>query len=347
MMPTTAKDPRAEAEAAAARKTAILMISVEQEIAARLMAQLDRREQERIAREIILLEARPPSKEERERVIRDFYHFHLAQQAGAPGGPRSAQSLLEKVYPAGEAKKLIEDVQAGMGGSRFEFLRKADPSSVVHFIGDEHPQLIALIVSHLDPVLGGKILEGLSLTKQQDVVKRLAAMEPTSPQVVHQVEKALESRLSSFAPPEGQGLDGAQVAARVLNHVGRATERGILESLKDEEPELAERIKRLMFTFSDLVRVNDRGIQNLLKSVDTSRLALALKTAGPELKDKFFRNMSRRAVDRVQEEMELLGPVRVVDVQSGQNAIVDEALRLEEAGELLIEGRGGAESLVV
>lgn len=340
------KDPKLAAEAAAARKTAILMVSVDQETAARLMGQLDKQEQERIAREIILLEAKPPERDERDRVVRDFHAFHLSQQASDQGGLRSAQQLLEKVHPPQEARKLLDNVQVMMGRSHFDFLRKSDPASVINFINDEHPQLIALIVSHLEPGLAARILEGLSLAKQQDVVKRLASMEPTSPLVVHQVEKALESRLASFTSSEVQETDGLAVAARVLNQVGRSTERGILEGLKTEEPELVDRIRRLMFTFADLVRVNDRGIQNLLKSVDASRLSLALKTAGPELREKFFRNMSKRAVERIQEEMELMGPVRVADVQAGQHAIADEVMRLEEAGELVIEGRGGAEAVV-
>jgi flagellar motor switch protein FliG len=339
-------DPRAAAEAAAARRTAILMITLDSDTAARLMSQLDKAEQERIAREIILLEAKPPEKDEREKIVRDFYVFHMSQQATDAGGLRTAQQLLEKVHSAPEAKKMIDNVQLTMERPHFEFLRKADPTSVVNFIGDEHPQLIALVVSHLDPALAAKILEGLPLAKQQDVVKRLAAMEPTSPLVVHQVEKSLEGRLSSFASSEVHETDGLGAAAKVLNQVGRAVERGILEGLKGEEPELVEKIRRLMFTFADIARVNDRGIQNLLKSVDTSRLSLALKTAGPELRGKFFNNMSKRAVERINEEMELMGPVRVADIQAAQNAIVDEIMRLEEAGEVAIEGRGGAEAVV-
>ncbi len=345
-MASATKDPKLAAEAAAARKVAILIVSVDQETAARLMGQLDKQEQERIAREIILLEVKPPERDERDKIVRDFYVFHMSQQATDQGGLRSAQQLLEKVHPPQEARRLLDNVQLMMGRSHFDFLRKADPTSVINFINDEHPQMIALIVSHLEPGLAAKIVEGLSLAKQQDVVKRLAAMEPTSPLVVHQVEKALEGRLSSFTSSEVQETDGLAVAAKMLNQVGRATERGILEGLKGEEPELVEKIRRLMFTFADLLRVNDRGIQNLLKSVDTSRLSLALKTASPDLREKFFKNMSKRAVERIKEEMELMGPVRIADVQAGQNAIVDEVMRLEEAGELVIEGRGGAEAVI-
>jgi flagellar motor switch protein FliG len=341
------KDPRATAEAAGARRAAILMVSLDQESAARLMAQLDKPEQERIATEIVRLDAAPPDRAEREKVLRDFYAYHTSQQAVESGGLRTAQSILEKVHEPQEAKRILANVQAAVGKTPFEFLRKADPESVGGFIADEHPQMIALILSHLEAHRAGRILEGLPLSKQQDVVRRLATIEPTSPAVVEQVEKALQGRLSAFGASELRELDGVAVAAKVLNHVARATERTIMEGLRSDEPDLVEKLRRQMFTFADLIRVNDRGVQNLLKSIDTSRLSLALKTASPGLRDKFFHNMSKRAQERVLEEMELMGPVRVVDVQAAQNAIVDEVLRLEEAGELIIEGRGGSETVVI
>lgn len=341
------KDPRGAAEAAGARRAAILMITLDQESSARLLAQLGTPEQERLAAEIIRLEHAPPDRAERDRVLRDFYTYHVSQQATESGGLRTAQSLIEKVHDPEEAKRIIAQVQATVGSAPFESLRQADPESVVGFIADEHPQMIALILSYLDPHRAGRILEALPLAKQQEVVLRLATIEPTSPAVVEQVEKALQGRLASFGASQVRDTDGIVAAAKVLNHVARATERTILENLKIEEPDLVEKLRRQMFVFADLIRVNDRGVQNLLKTIDTSRLSLALKTASPELREKFFRNMSKRAQERVLEEMELMGPVRVVDVQAAQNAIVDEVLRLEEAGELIVEGRGGAETVVM
>ncbi len=342
-----AKDSRSIAEAAGARRAAILMTSLDQETAARLMAQLERPEQERIATEIVRLESSPPDRPEREKVLREFTAYHVSQQAAEPGGLRTARSLLEKVHPPEEAQRMIEDVRAAVGKVPFDFLRQTDPASVASFIGDEHPQMIALILSHVDPARAGRIVESLPLMKQQEVIRRLALIEPTSPAVVEEIEKALEGRLAAFGPGGVQETDGIAAAAKVLNHVTRATERTILEGLRTDDPELVEKIRRHMFTFTDLLRVNDRGVQNLLKSVDTSRLSLALTTAGPDLREKFFKNMSKRAMERVTEEMELMGPVRIVDVQAAQNAIVDEVLRLEETGELLVEGRGGSETVVM
>src|SRR5882672_6327544 len=293
------KDPRATAEAAGARRAAIVMVSIDQDAAARLMSQLDKADQERIATEIVRLESAPPDRAEREAVLREFTRFHLSQQAVESGGLRTAQSLLEKVHEPGEAKRILANVEAAVGKTPFEFLRKADPESVVGFIADEHPQMIALILSYLEPARAGRIVEGLPPAKQQEVIRRLATIEPTSPVVVEQVEKALQGRLAAFGASEVRETDGVSSAARLLNHVTRATERAILEGLKTDDPDLVEQLRRQMFTFTDLERVNERGVQNLLKTIDTSRLSLALKTAGPELRHKFFRNMSKRAQERV------------------------------------------------
>jgi flagellar motor switch protein FliG len=335
-----------DAEAAGLRKAAILLVSLEAGSASKLMSQFEPAQQERLAREIILLEEHPPLSKERDAVLREFAGIFRASRSTDRGGLRSARAILEKIHPADEAKRILEAVEASVGRGRFEFLKKADVQNVAAFIADEHPQTIALVLSHLPPVQAARVVEWFPLAKQQEVVGRLAGLEPTSPAVVREVEKALESRLSAFAPREAREVDGLAVAAALLNQLSRSTERGILKGLQADEPELAEEIRRRMFTFDDLDRVNDRGIQNLLKALDASRLPLALKAARPELREKFFRNMSERAVERLKEEMELMGPVRVSDIEAAQNAIVEEVLRLEEAGELAIEGRGG-EAVVI
>jgi flagellar motor switch protein FliG len=328
------------------RKAAVLLVSLEHDAAARLIAQLEKSEQEKVAVEIIRLETTPPSKEERERVLREFYQVAVAPPIIDQGGSSAALKLLEKIHPPAEARKMVDSAEHSLGRGHFEFLKKTAPENLVAIVGEEHPQMIALILSHLPPDKSAKIIESLPLAKQQEVIKRLANMEPTNPGVIQQVERALEGRMFSFAAPETRETDGVQTAAFLLNQVQRSTERSILEGLKAEEPELVEKIRRLMFTFADLLRADDRGVQNLLKSIDATRMSLALKIASPELKDKFLRNMSKRAVERIKEEMELMGPVRASDVEAAQHQIVDEALRLEEAGVLIIEGRGGAERVV-
>jgi flagellar motor switch protein FliG len=328
------------------RKAAILMVSVDSDAAARLMAQLEKPEQERVALEIVRLEDSPPSKEERERILREFYQLSAMPMMAEQGGSGAALKLLEKIHSGPEAKKIVESAETALGRRHFEFLRKADPENLVTIVGEEHPQLIALVLSHLPPDKSAKIVECLPLAKQQEVIKRLANLEPTSPVVVEQVEKALRGRMGTFAATQVEAADGISVAASLLNRVQRSTERSILDGLRVEEPGLVEKIRRLMFTFADILRVNDRGIQNLLRSVDAFKMSLALKIASPELKEKFFANMSKRAAERIKEEMELIGPVRASDVEAAQLQIVEEVLRLEEAGELIIEGRGGGERVI-
>jgi flagellar motor switch protein FliG len=328
------------------RKAAVLLVSLEHEAAGRLIAQLEKPDQEKLAVEIVRLEGNPPSKEERERVLREFYQVAVAPPILNQGGPGAALKLLEKVHPPSEARKILDSAEHALGRGHFDFLKKAAPENLVAIVGQEHPQMIALILSHLPPDKAAKILESFPLAKQQEVIKRLANMEPINPAVVQQVEEALEGRMFAFVAPETRETDGVQTAAFVLNQIQHSIERSILESLKAEEPELVEKIRHLMFTFTDLLRVNDRGIQNLLKSIDAFRLSLALKIASPELKEKFFKNMSKRAVERIKEEMELIGPVRATDVEAAQHQVVDEVLRLEEVGELVIEGRGSGERVV-
>jgi flagellar motor switch protein FliG len=331
---------------AGSRKAAVFLVSVDSETAARVLAQLGKDEQERMAFEVARLEAEPPGREESEAVLREF----AAQQAGleqlGQGGLEAARRLLEKVLPGGEARRVFETVQASLRRSPFGFLQKAAPEDLVAFLADEHPQTVALILSHLGPGQAAEILERLEPPRRREVVRRLATLERTSVEVVGQVEKALESKLAAMGTPDLSRAGGLPVVAAILNRVKRSTEREILEGMEEEDAEMAERVRRLMFSFDEILRVDDRGVQNLLRNVDTAQVSLALKTASPELRDKFFRNMSKRASELVREEMEYMGPVRLSDVEASRRAIVDVVRRLEEQGELLIEGRTGAEEVV-
>jgi flagellar motor switch protein FliG len=212
---------------------------------------------------------------------------------------------------------------------------------------DEHPQTIALILAHLPSSKGGEILAGLQPGKQIEVVTRVANMEQTNPEVIREVEKGLELRLSGIVSQQFQRVGGVAAVAEMLNLADRATEKGILETLEADDPDLVEQIRRLMFVFEDILLVNDKGIQALLKEIDNSELALALKTASPEMKTKIFGNMSERAAQLIKEDMEYMGPVRLSDVEGAQQKIVDAVRRLEDAGEIIIAGRGGEADIVV
>jgi flagellar motor switch protein FliG len=335
------------AEISGPRKAAVFLVSIDQESASRIFAQLDKSEIERLGLEIAKLEAQPVNREERDKILEEFYHLHLAQQYIEHGGIGYARTLLEKVLPAEEVRKIIETIEQSLKATPFNFLHKTETEDLLTFVQDEHPQTIALILAYLIPSQSAEILERLPIKKQQDVIKRLANMQHTSPEVVERVEKALQAKLASIVTHELSEAGGVKQAAEILNLTQRTTEKTILEGLEEEDPELVENIRRLMFTFDDILRVNDRGVQNLLRQIDPQQLALSLKAASPELKDKFFKNMSKRAVENIKEELEFMGPVRLSDVEGAQQAIVEVVRKLEEQGDLVIEGRGGAEEIIV
>ncbi|RKY24413.1 MAG: flagellar motor switch protein FliG [Planctomycetota bacterium] len=327
------------------RKAAVLLLSLDQELAAKVMSQLTREEVEKVSIEIARL--KDATKEERDKVLEEFYHLNVASRYVAQGGVAYARNLLEKSLPPRECEDILRVVEDSVQQVPFSFLRKAESENLLTFIQDEHPQTISLIISYLPPKKASEILAGLPARKQVEVVKRVANMEQTDPDVIIEVEKALQSRLSTLVTAELQDVGGVERLAEMLNWADRATEKNILENLEEEDPELVEQVRRLMFVFEDLILVNDKGIQAMLKEVDNHELALALKTASEELKGKIFNNMSERASSLIKEEMEYMGPVRISDVESAQQNIVDIVRRLEESGEAIIQGRGGEDGIVV
>jgi len=255
--------------------------------------------------------------------------------------------MLEKSFSREEAGAIMQSIEKSMQATPFAFLQRAESGNLLTFIQSEHPQTIALILSHLPSNQAAEILSGLPSKTQIEVVRRVANMEQTSPEVIAQVEKALESRLSAIVSQKLEKAGGIEAVAEILNLADRATEKSIMESLDEDDPELVEQIRRLMFVFEDIILVNDKGIQAVLKEIENETLALALKTASEELKEKIFKNMSERAVTLIKEDMQYMGPVRVADVEAAQQKIVDVVRRLEDAGEIIISGRGGEEELVV
>jgi len=332
-------------EVSGLRKSAILMLSLDRESAARIMRLLERDMVEDISREIASLEELDHGL--RDSVVEEFYNLALAQQYAADGGLGYARKLLEQSLNKDDAYRIIEMIEHQVHKQPFTFLQKADSDELLTFIQDEHPQTIALILAHLPSSKGSEILSGLPAAKQIEVVTRIANMEQTNPEVISEVERGLESRLSGIVSQNLRRVGGVESVAEMLNLSDRATEKGILESLESEDPDLVEQIRRLMFVFEDILMVNDKGIQTMLKEIDNNELALALRTASDDLRDKIFRNMSERAVQLIKEEMEFMGPVRVADVESAQQKIVDVVRRLEDAGELIIAGRGGDADVVV
>jgi len=327
------------------RKAAILLVSLEQDRAAQILKRMPPEAVEEISREIASLGEIPPAA--RREVLNEFYGLALANAYMSEGGLEYAKALLRKSLDEKEADRVIKQVTQQVQTTPFSFLQKAESENLLTFIQDEHPQTIALILAHLPPQKSSEILVGLPSAKQVEVVKRIANMEQTNPEVIREVERGLEHRLSDIVSQTFEKAGGVEAVAEILNLADRSTEKGIMEGLEAEDPDLVEQIRRLMFVFEDILLVNDKGIQAVLKEVDNEELALALKTASEELKQKIFKNMSERAAQLIQEDMQYMGPVRVSDVEAAQQKIVDVVRRLEDAGEIIIAGRGGEKEMVV
>jgi flagellar motor switch protein FliG len=328
-----------------AKKTAVLMLTLDPDEAAEIMKRLPRESIEEVSREIASM--RDISSTTREQIFTEFYNMALASNYLNEGGLEYAKMLISKSVGEDEAKRLIKQVTQQVQTTPFSFLQRAESENVLTFIQDEHPQTIALILAHLPPAKASEVLVGLPSQKQIEVVKRVANMEQTNPEVIKEVERGLEHRLSDIVSQTFEKAGGVTNVAEMLNLADRASEKSIMEGLEADDPDLVENIRRLMFVFEDIMLVNDKGIQSVLKEVENDALALALKTASEELKGKIFKNMSERAAQLIQEDMQFMGPVRVSDVEAAQQKVVDIVRKLEDAGEIVIQGRGGEKEMIV
>lgn len=320
------------------RKAAILLLTIDQAAAAMLLQKLTAESVEDVTRELASMGQIP--KETRDNVLKEFYDMALAQSWINEGGLDYAKSLLRQSLDPKEADRILQQISQQVRKTPFSFLQKAESQNLLTFIQDEHPQTIALIVSHMGYHKASEILAGLPGPKQIEVVKRVANMEQTNPEVIAEVERGLEARLHNLLSQSFEKIGGVETVAEMLNLTDRTTEKGIMEGLEAEDPDLVEQIRRLMFVFEDIMLVDDRGIQSVLKEIDNDELALALKTASEDLKEKIFKNMSERASQLIGEDMQFMGPVRVSDVETSQQRIVDVVRRLVDAGEIVISGRG-------
>lgn len=332
-------------ENAGVKKAAILLLTVDQDSAAEILKRLPPEAIEEVSREIASMGEIP--KDFRKEVFKEFYNSALANRYLAEGGLEYAKALLRKALPDQDAERAIKQVTSQVQTTPFSFLQKAESENLLTFIQDEHPQTIALILAHIPAQKASEILVGLPSQKQIEVVKRIANMEQTNPEVIKEVEQGLAHRLSDIVSQTFEKAGGVDTVAEMLNLADRTTEKGIMEGLEAEDPDLVESIRRLMFVFEDVLLVNDKGIQSVLKEIENETLALALKTASEELKQKIFKNMSERAAQLIAEDMQYMGPVRVADVEQAQQKIVDVVRRLEDAGEIIIAGRGGEKEMIV
>ncbi|MCI6752919.1 MAG: flagellar motor switch protein FliG, partial [Selenomonas bovis] len=279
-------------------------------------------------------------------VISEFYQMAMAKDYISTGGLEYAQNVLEKALGAEKAMDIINRLTTSLQVRPFDFLRKTDPSQLMNFIQNEHPQTIALIMAYLEPDQAATVLSSLPPDQQADVAKRIAVMDRTSPDVIREVERVLERKLSSLVTQDFTSAGGVKSIVEVLNRVDRTTEKSIIENLEVDNPELAEDIKRLMFVFEDIVMLDDRSLQLVLRQVDTKDLSLALKATPKEVADKVYKNMSSRAADMLKEEIEFMGPVKIRDVEEAQQKVVNVIRTMEDKGEIVIS-RGKGDEMIV
>jgi len=324
-------------------KAAVLLTSLPEEEAASIMGRLDPKQVELVSIEIARLKS--VTADEQENVILQFAESNPGSAGTDAGGLDRARSLVTKAMGK-NATATIDNIRQSIEAVPFAFLRNVDSQNILTYIVDEHPQTIALILSHLPPPASAAILAGLPPERQLSVVQRVAEMGQTSPEIIEEVERGLERRMSSVMSQSFENAGGVGAVAEMLNVSDRATERSLLETLSQDDPELAEEIRRLMFVFEDITKFNDQDIQKVLKNVENSQWAMSLKGASPELKEKVFGNMSQRASDMLKEEMEFSGAVKLSVVESMQQEIVDIVRRLEDTGELELNAAGEEEQLV-
>lgn len=326
------------------KKAAIMMVTLGPDIAADIYRCLDDEHIEQITLEVANLGT--VSQEVVMQVIEEFYHTAMAQQYISAGGISTARDILEKALGPGKAMEIVERLQGMLQGKPFDFTKKIDPNVLYNFIHNEHPQTIALVMAHLEHGAAAVVMTALDHEIQAEVAMRIATMDQTSPEIISDVERVLEKHIATILAQEYSQAGGIEALAELLNRVDRATEKTILETLEDQNQELAVEIKKLMFTFDDIAMLDDRAIQQVLKEVDQKALTVALKASGDEVKSKLLNNLSSRASDNIREEMEIMGPVRVKQIEEEQQKIVAVIRRLEESGEIIIN-RGGGESDMV
>lgn len=326
------------------QKAAILLISLGPDVSASVYKHLSEEEIEKLTLEISgVKKVDSLAKEE---ILEEFHNIALAQDYITQGGIGYAKTVLEKALGTDQAAVIINRLTSSLQVRPFDFARKADAGQILNFIQNEHPQTIALILSYLDSAQAGQILSELPQEVQADIARRIAVMDSTSPEIINEVEQILERKLSATVTQDYTQTGGIEAVVDVLNGVDRATERTILDALEIQDPELAEEIKKRMFVFEDIVTLDNRAIQRVIRDCENEDLMLALKVSSDEVKEIVFKNMSKRMVETFRDEMEYMGPVRLRDVEEAQSRIVAIIRRLEEAGEIVV-ARGGGDDIIV
>ena len=326
------------------QKAAIFLVSLGSDVSSEIMKHLREDEVETLTFEIARLET--VDADFKEQVLEEFQDLMQAQNFITSGGIDYARELLEKSLGSQKAVDIINRLTSSLQVRPFDFIRRTDPAHLLNFVQQEYPQTIALILAYLEPNKAATILQNLPAEIQPEVSKRLAKMDRTSPDVLREVERVLEKKLSTLSSEDYTAAGGVDSIVEILNLVDRSSEKAIIETLEETDAELAEEIKKRMFVFEDIVMLDDRAIQKVMREVDQQELAKALKSVDTEVQDKIFRNMSKRSASMLKEDMEFMGPVRLKDVKEAQQKIVSVIRRLEDSGEVVI-ARGGDDEMIV
>lgn len=325
------------------QKAAIVLIALGADLSARVLKHLPDEEIEQVSQQISLLENIP--KDVQNTVLEEFLELSQAREYLMHGGYRYAKEVLERALGSQKAEEILNKVAVTIQNVPFSSLRRTDPKQLLTFIRDEHPQTIALVLTYLVPEQAALILSSLPPERQSDIARRVAVMERISPEVVKEVERVLERKLSMVAQQD-QTVGGLKTLVNILNRVDRSTEKTILEELEVSDPDLADEIRKQMFVFEDIVKLHDAAIQRVLREVDTKDLARAMRGANEEVNERIFKNMSKRAADMLRDEIQYMGPIRLREVEEAQQKIVQIIRRLDETGEIII-ARGGEDAILI
>jgi flagellar motor switch protein FliG len=325
------------------QKAALFVIALGEEVSAQLYPHLTESEIEDLTMQIANIGK--VSSDSIDSIYEDFYQTILAEKYVSEGGVEYAREILEKALGPEKAEEVVQKLSTFLQVTPFDFIRRTDPANLLNFLQNEHPQTIALVLAYLKPNQAAAVLARLPAYTQVEVTRRVSLMDRTSPDIIREVERILEKNLSSVMTQEMTSAGGVNSMVEILNHVDRSTEKTILETLEKEDSDLAAQIKNMMFVFEDIITLDDRSIQQVLREVDSKELSLALKGVSEEVSAKIFKNMSKRAAAMLGEDMEYMGPVRLKDVEGAQQRIVNVIRALEDAGEIVI-ARGETEMVL-
>lgn len=327
------------------QKAAIALVVMGREVAVEIIKTLSEREIEKLTVEIANLPEVTPQMEEE--VIKECHAIFMARQYIAQGGIDYARGLLEEALGRGKAQELLSHLEGSLHKTGFELLKNIEPRQLTNFIQNEHPQTISLLLTQLSAQQAALVVSELSPELQAEVTLRLATMEKISPEVLRQLEEVLEGQFGSTTARDLSVSGGVKTVAGILNIIDTTTERRIMKILETEDADMANQIKNMMFVFEDMILLDDRSIQRVLKEIETKDLAVAMKAASEDVKHKIFSNVSERVAVMIREEIEFLGPMRLSDVEGAQQRIVEAIRRLEEEGQVIISGRGGKDDVIV